>query len=182
MSVVTTLPQRPLTVEDLERLPDDGHRYDLIDGSLIVAPGPELIHQTVQSNLLRILFSACPEELFVYGSPTDVVLADDTVLQPDLMVVRRSDRGGRRLTAVPLLVVEILSPSTRLIDLNLKFARLERAGVPDYWVIDPSGDARLDAWSIHDDRYQPVASVSGSTAWSAQTPYPVSIVPLALRD
>ncbi|WP_246372293.1 Uma2 family endonuclease [Nocardioides pelophilus] len=171
-----------MTVHDLEALPDDGHRYELVDGSLIVAPGPELVHQTVQSNLMRLLFADCPEELFVYGAPTDVVLADDTVLQPDLLVVRKADRSGRRLTAVPQLVVEILSPSTRLIDLNLKFARLERAGVASYWVIDPSGHVTLNAWRLRDDRYQSVASVTGAQPWSAEEPYPVTIVPAALRD
>jgi len=74
------------------------------------------------------------------------------------------------------------SPSTRLIDLNLKFARLERAGVSSYWVIDPSGDVTLDAWVLRDDCYQSIASVSGAQPWSAEEPYSVTVVPAALRD
>jgi Uma2 family endonuclease len=176
MSVVSTLPRRPLTVDDLDALPDDGHRYEIIDGTLIVSPGPELRHQAVQSELLRTLFGGCPADMIVLASPTDVVLADDTAVQPDALVVRRADLVGRRLTATPLLVVEILSPSTRLIDLNLKKARYERAGVPSYWVIDPD-DPRLTAWEQREGAYVEAAVVGPGEEWTASAPFEVTLRP-----
>src|SRR4051794_3685545 len=109
MSLVNALPRRPLTVADLDAMPDDGHRYEIIDGMLIVSPGPDLRHQVVQSGLLRVLYASCPHDLFVLSAPTDTVLADDTAVQPDALVVRKSDLLGHKLTATPLLVVEILS-------------------------------------------------------------------------
>ncbi|RHW27222.1 Uma2 family endonuclease [Nocardioides immobilis] len=181
MSVVTTLPRRPLTVDDLDVMPDDGHRYELIDGTLIVSPGPELRHQTVQSELLRLLFGSCPADLFVLAAPTDTVLADDTVVQPDALVVRRSDLVGRKLTATPLLVVEILSPSTRLIDLNLKKARYQRAGVPSYWVVDPD-PLRLTAWDLRDGSYVEVADVGRGDEWTAALPFAVTVRPGSFAD
>lgn len=180
MSVVTILPRRPLTVDDLDAMPDDGHRYELIDGTLIVSPGPELRHHALQSGLLRLLFSACPDDLFVLSAPTDTVLADDTVVQPDALVVRRTDLVGRKLTATPLLAVEILSPSTRLIDLNLKKARYERAGVPSYWVVDPD-PLRLIAWELHDRAYEQAADVAEDSSWTAQQPFSMTITPDTLR-
>ncbi len=181
MSVVTTLPRRPLTVDDLDAMPDDGHHYEIIDGTLIVSPGPELRHQTVQSEILRLLFSSCPDDLFVLATPTDIVLADDTVVQPDALVVRRADLVGRRLTATPQLVVEILSPSTRLIDLNLKKARYERAGVPSYWVVDP-GPPRLIAWEMRAGSYVEVAAVGHGDEWTATLPFAMTVRPGLFAD
>jgi Uma2 family endonuclease len=180
MEHVTTLPRRPLTVDDLELMPDDGHRYELVDGTLIVSPAPSLRHQVVHANLMRILQQACPEGLRVLSAPLDVVLAGDTSVQPDLLVVP-SDLPGPEVTAVPALAVEILSPSSRLIDLNLKRARYERAGVPTYWVVDPD-DLRLTAWELSGGRYVEAADLAGSESWTAVRPFPVSIVPGALGD
>ena len=182
MRVVTTLPRRPLTVDDLDAMPDDGHRYEIIDGTLIVSPGPELRHQAVQSELLKLLFASCPDDLFVLAAPTDVVLADDTVVQPDALVVRRSDLVGRKLTATPLLVVEILSPSTRLIDLNLKKARYERAGVPSYWVVDPGPPPQLTAWEQRGGEFVDVASVGPDEEWTATLPFAVMVRPGSFDD
>ena len=85
MGTVTTLPRgRPLTAADLETMPDDGHRYELIDGTLVVTPAPLMRHQLVSSNLHLLLGGSCPPDLRVLAAPTDVRFAADTVLQPDL--------------------------------------------------------------------------------------------------
>lgn len=92
MTVMTTfsLPhRRALTRADLAVVPDDGHRYELIDGSLIVSPAPQIRHQDAVMRLGVLLFEACPPELKVLSAPVDVVLADDSVIQPDLLVARR---------------------------------------------------------------------------------------------
>jgi len=116
IAVTTLLFSRPLTRADLEDTPDDGHRYELIDGVLIVSPGPDLPHQDVVGNLHLLLRAACPPELKVVLAPFDVVLAEDTVLEPDLLVAPRSHFTRRELSGAPLLAVEVLSPSTRRFD------------------------------------------------------------------
>ncbi len=114
METVTTLPRnRPLTRADLVQVPDDGHRYELVDGTLVVTPAPAVRHQRAVANLLVCLKASCPDPLDVLTAPLDVALADDTVLQPDLLVARRGDFTDRDLPVAPLLAVEVLSPSTR---------------------------------------------------------------------
>ena len=86
--VAVVLPTgRPYTVDDLERFPDDGNRYEIVEGSLHVSPAPMPRHQVVVANLHRALHDACPPHLRVLFAPLDIVLARDTVLQPDLLVV-----------------------------------------------------------------------------------------------
>jgi Uma2 family endonuclease len=177
MGTVTTLPRsRALTVADLDAMPDDGHRYELIDGSLVVTPAPSLRHQRMSMALTRVLLEHLPDDLELLSAPTDVHLAADTGVQPDLLVSRRSDLVGRALTVAPLLAVEILSSSTRLIDLSLKKARYERAGVASYWVVDPD-EPHLMAWELRNDRYAQVADVSTGAQWTATSPFDVTIAP-----
>ena len=116
----------PFVRTDLDLMPDDGRRYELIDGSLVVTPAPSPQHQMVAGQLHLLLAAACPDELLVLFAPVDVALDDHSVLQPDLLVTPRSSVTTRDILAAPLLAVEILSPSTRHIDLGLKKARLER--------------------------------------------------------
>jgi len=177
---VSLLPQsRPLTRDDLEALPEDGHRYELIDGTLIVTPAPSWRHQTVVGELHVLLHAACPPDLQVLLAPFDVVLAIDTVVQPDLLVARRSDLTHRDLPAAPLLAIEVLSPSTRHIDISLKRARYEAAGCPSYWVVDPDTPS-ITAWELRDGTYLELAHVAGPDAFRAQAPYALEIVPARL--
>lgn len=180
MTGVLTLPfARPFTVADLDALPDDGHRHELLDGVLIVSPSPSLLHQRAVKRLLYRLEDACPSQFEVHVGPLDVVLADDTCVVPDLIVTARIEKSGKRIPAPPLLAIEVISPSSRGFDLVLKRDRLERAGIPSYWVVDPL-DPRLIAWEFQDDRYVEVADVHGDEVFSATAPYPVTIAPSAL--
>jgi Uma2 family endonuclease len=172
-------PSRPLTRDDLDRMPNDGHRYELIDGVLIMTPGPSLYHQRVVVNLLVQLKTACPPDLEVVVAPFDVLLGSDTVMQPDVLVARRADFTERELPMAPLLAVEVLSPSTRRFDLMLKFARLEAAGCPSYWVIDPD-TPELVAWEMRDGAYAQVAKVTGDEEARLTAPYEVRVVPADL--
>ena len=81
----------------------------------------------------------------VLFAPFDVLLAEDSMLQPDLLVAARADFTEQDLPVAPLLAVEILSPSTRQIDLTLKRARDEAAGCPSYGVVDPDKPS-ITAW------------------------------------
>ena len=182
METVTTLPySRPLTVADLDAMPDDGHRYELIDGALIVTPAPGLRHQTASIELAVLLRAACPDSLRVLAAPFQVTLSEDTGVQPDLLVAPREAFSQKDLPSAPLLAVEILSPSTRLIDLNLKRARYERAGVPSYWIVDPV-EPRLLVWELRDGEYVEVVDVAGDDSWTAERPFALTIVPGALVD
>jgi len=182
MGTVTTLPRgRALTRDDLDAMPDDGHRYELIDGTLIVTPGPSRRHQRMSFRLGVLLDAACPKELEVLAAPFDVALAVDTVVQPDLLVGRRSDFTERDLPVAPLLAIEVLSPSTRRVDLTLKRSRYEAAGCPSYWVVDPD-EPSLTAWDLRDGEYVEVAHVVGDEEYAATAPYEVTVSPGRLLD
>src|SRR5580698_2926723 len=118
-------------------MPDDGRRYELIDGMLIVSPVPAMPHQRVGFFLGILLEEACPDDLVVFGTPVNVRFSLRTALEPDVVVARVEDSRGVRLEQTALLVAEVLSPDSVLRDLNLKKAAYERFGIPSYWVVDP---------------------------------------------
>lgn len=180
MGTVTVLPRgRAFTRADLDAMPDDGNRYELIDGALIVTPAPRHLHQRASVQLTVLLHRLCPDDLELLTAPFDVALAVDTVVQPDLLVARRSDLTERDLPVAPLLAVEILSPSTRRIDLHLKRARYEAAGCPSYWVVDPDAPS-LTAWELVDGSYVEVGHVEAEQEYAARRPFDVTIRPADL--
>jgi Uma2 family endonuclease len=138
MTGVSVLPRSPeWTVEDLRHVPHDGLQYELADGTLLVTPAPNIRHQQVVRNLARILDRSAPPGYELLFAPVDFQPDDRTSLQPDLLVVWSADLEEQRVTSAPLLVVEVLSPSTRSKDLLLKFGLYAQAGVGWYWVVDP---------------------------------------------
>jgi Uma2 family endonuclease len=180
MSAVTTLPfSRAFTYDDLADMPEDGHRYELIDGVLIVSPAPVLRHQRTVGNLHLLLRAGCPPDLEVLLAPFDVVLAADTVLLPDLIVARRSDLTEKNLPTAPVLAVEVLSPSTRRFDLTVKHSRLEAAGCAHYLVVDPFEPSMI-AWTLRDGSFVEVARASGDQLVNVDLPYPIALVPTDL--
>ena len=181
MGVTSALPRsRPLTYDDLAAMPDDdGHRYEIIDGVLIVTPAPRASHQIAVGNLHLALRAGCTREFVVFLAPFDVVLSTNTVMQPDLLVARRSDLTEANLPAAPVLAVEVLSPSTRRIDLGTKRLAFEAAGVASYWVIDPD-EPSLTVFELEDAAYREVARVSGDQTWTATRPFAVSLIPAEL--
>jgi Uma2 family endonuclease len=165
-------------------MPDDGRRYEIIDGTLLVSAAPGRLHQRAAFRLARLLDDACLPDFEVLIAPFAVGLADDTEIQPDVLVGHRSDFTDKDLPAAPALAVEVLSPSSRLIDTHVKRERFERAGTPTYWVVDPVANphqARLIAWELGGDgRYRQVADVIGEAEFETKLPYPVSVVPADL--
>lgn len=172
---VTTLPSRPMTVEDLDELreAEDGRRYELLDGSLIVTPAPRPLHQSIAFALAMVLEGARPADLQVFVAPVDVRIEQAAVLQPDVVVVPRS-QVGEHFIRHPVLVVEVLSPATRDIDLTLKKARYERAGCPSYWVVDPDGPT-LTAWDLREQRYEQVAHATTGDVLTLARPFGVTV-------
>jgi Uma2 family endonuclease len=174
---------RPLTHADLAHLPDDGRRYELVDGVLVVSPSPRAQHQRAVLNLLLLLHAACPDDLEVFVSPLDVKLSDDTVLIPDLVVSTVAGDDDRFIDGAPLVAVEVLSPSTRSFDLHTKKERLREAGCPHYWVVDPGLSGReptMTAWRLEAGAYVEAGRAGGAEVLTLTDPFAVEVVPAAL--
>ena len=124
-----------LTVADLEAMPDDGRRYELIGGAIVMTPGPGVDHQRVSRRLQRFLEDAWPA-MEVFDAPIDLDLPGEQRVQPDLVVVERG-RTGPRLSLPVALVVEIVSPGSQTNDRVTKRATYAAAGIPAYWILDP---------------------------------------------
>jgi Uma2 family endonuclease len=180
MTSMNVTASTPFTVHDLEGMPDDGRRYELIDGELLVSPAPGLHHQTVGLRLYRLLDDACPDELYVLAAPFAVQTDVSNEVQPDVLVARFDELTDKNLPAAPVLAVEVLSPSGRLIDLNLKRAAYERMRTPSYWVLDPDVPDLLVLELDDDSRYREVVRVAGDEVFTAQRPFVVSVVPSEL--
>jgi Uma2 family endonuclease len=180
MTLVTALPRgRPLTRADLQKMPDDGHRYELLDGVLLVSPAPRPLHQRAVGRVYRLLLDACPADCEVFVAPLDVVLADDSVLEPDVVVARQVDVTEQDVSGPPVLAVEVLSPSTRRVDLLLKRSRFEAAGVPAYWVVDPD-EPSVIAWTLRAGVYVEAGRARGAEPLTLDAPFPVTVVPARL--
>lgn len=169
-------PPALLTIEDLDDFPDDGNRYELIDGELFVSPPPALPHQLLQSRLVRRMFDAAPADVEVLLAPVGVERGNDTHVEPDLLIVPRSALGGAKLAERPVLVVEILSPSSRSYDSVRKRRVYEQMGVPSYWIADPDAPS-VTVLELVDGAYQDVVSAHGDEPLAVERPFPLTVVP-----
>ena len=129
------------TVERLHRIPDDGQRYEIIDGELFVTPSPVPRHQYAAVELLVRLHSYCRGAgLQLLTAPADVIISKDTLVQPDLFVVPMDASGRPPATyeefGRPVLVIEVLSPSTTRTDRDRKRRLYQKMQVPEYWIVD----------------------------------------------
>lgn len=168
------------TVDDLDRMPDDGRRYELVDGVLMVSPHPSVPHQAVLSELAVQLHQACPPGLFVVPAP-GMRMSADTELIPDIVVIRQHQLAGRRVTRPPLLAVEVGSPSSALFDPNTKKAVYERFSIESYWIVVPDVDLpELIAFELHEGRYEQAAHVTNNQQFRAERPFGVEVVPSRL--
>jgi Uma2 family endonuclease len=144
------------TVARVLELPDDGSRYEVVDGELLVTPAPSLTHQVAVQTLCERLKPYVSAHVLgrVLLSPADIEFDERTLLQPDLFVARlvkgRPPKSWKDILSL-LLAVEVLSPSTARADRQVKRRRYQRHGVPEYWIVDL--DARLvERWRPADDR------------------------------
>jgi Uma2 family endonuclease len=148
---------RKLTYRDYLRFPDDGRRHEIIDGAYHVSPSPETYHQRLSKLLLVQLYAQIEERQLgeVYQAPTALHLSDTDVVEPDLMVILAANAGivaRTKIEGVPDLVIEILSPSSAARDRGSKKDRYERAGVPEYWIVDPAARA-VETYVLADGAY-----------------------------
>lgn len=145
------------TAARVRELPDDGNRYEVVDGELLVTPAPKFDHQDAAFELAKTLSTYLARTAGVghaVMSPADIEFDPDTLVQPDVFVVPLTrGRRPKDWTDVRglLLAVEVLSPSTARADRTVKRRRYQRAGVPEYWIVDL--DARLvERWRPGDER------------------------------
>lgn len=141
MSTETTK-RRKLTYEDYAQIPEDGCQHEIIDGEHYVNPAPSTYHQAVSRRLQFLLYVQIEKTQrgVVINAPYDVQLFAHDILQPDIVVVlnaRQHIITPSRIQGTPDLVVEILSLSSEARDRKLKRARYQKAGVPEYWIVDP---------------------------------------------
>lgn len=161
--------RRGWSYAEFARLPDDGNRYEIIDGELCVTPAPRPLHQEMVGRLLETLrpFVRVHGLGRVYPGPIDVLLAEGDYLTPDLVFVRQeqlptvTDRG---VESPPDLVIEVISPSTALRDRGLKRERYARFGVPEYWVVDTQFN-RVEVYHPGEDVSDPDVFSSGHLVW-----------------
>lgn len=178
MSAMTVMPRekRDWTVADLEQLPDDGLRYELIDGALVVSPAPALLHQRAVVEFLVLLRRACPPELETFVAPVDFQPDVRNSVQPDVLVIPRPAATAKNVTSPPLLAIEVLSPSSRSRDFMLKRSLYEDVGVGSYWIFDPTVP-QLWAWDLVDSGYIEAAGATGAQQVEMRRPFPVTVCP-----
>jgi Uma2 family endonuclease len=168
------------TVEMLKLLPDDGLRYEIVDGILFVSPAPRLTHQRALGRLYRILGDSCPDDHEVFVAPLDWQPDGRTSLEPDVLVVAKDRLGELNITETPTLVVEVLSPSSSRYDRLLKFSRYAEAGIRQYWIVDP----RKPSIEVHDidehGNYQLTAHAAGDESLTVAAPLTVTVSPSSL--
>jgi Uma2 family endonuclease len=141
------------TAEMVRALPEDGNRYELVHGELLVTPAPRLWHQALVRRLVVALDAYLKQHRGgeVFASPADISWSPDTLVQPDVFVadldeVRTLDWSQvKRL----LLAVEVLSPATARHDRFTKRRLYQEVGVPVYWIVDPD-EKVVEVWTPGD--------------------------------
>src|SRR5215472_432255 len=183
IDATTLLPDdRPLTIDDLDLLPDNGNRYELDDGLLVVSPSPALKHQLVLQRLSVTLDKTCPPSFAVLPG-LGVELSRIQYRVPDLIVVQLSDVDfdDTVVTKPPLLAIEVSSPSTAIYDRNRKKDVYERFGIGSYWIVKPDLEKpSLTVFELTRGEYRLVAEVSGENVFRAVKPFACEIVPAVL--
>ena len=171
-------PGGPFTVAELDRMPDDARRYEIVAGALVVTLPPASVHRTAAFTLASALGEACPPEWQVIPSPA-VMVSSDTEFVPDIVIVGRDQLLAAKITKPPLLVVEACSPGALILD--AKKAAYERFGAEFYWMAVPDLDKpEVIVFELHGRRYQEAAHVTGEETFAAVRPFRIEVVPSRL--
>jgi Uma2 family endonuclease len=144
------------TIEQLDRLPDDGNRYEVLDGELLVTPGPSDIHDEFVSWLIMELVPFVAANGLGRVSGRGVVQLRGSQLEPDLTVRATGPLRGWKHAPLPILVVEVLSRSTRNRDLGKKREFYTSSGIAEYWIVDREDEVIIQIRGADEQR---VASV-----------------------
>lgn len=165
MVVHTETPTAPkpkvrFKADDIWDCPDDGKRYEVIDGDLYMTTAPDLDHQEPIMALGSVIWSylrAHPDRPGgkIFSSPVGLILDEENGLQPDLVYVSRARAGiltRRGIRGVPDMVTEVLSPGTEARDRGVKMRRYAAAGILHYWIVDPA-TRTLEAYRLREAVY-----------------------------
>jgi Uma2 family endonuclease len=170
---------RPWTLDDLDSLPDDGYRYEIFDGSLLVTPPPPVPHFRATTKLHRLLDRQAPDE-FVVGENGGVYPNRTNYYIPDLIVLRAEclEGAGRGFTpADVLLAIEVVSPNNPGNDLVLKRHAYAVAGIREYWIVDERDRTLRVLGPDGKGGYAERAAVRAGERWRADEPFPLEIDP-----
>ena len=145
-----------MTYNQYVEFPDDGNRYEIIDGTLeMMTPAPSYKHQLIITRMASVIYAPCREEGVFIVAPLDVVFSENNVRQPDFIFILNENRhiiSDRAVEGVPDLVGEILSQSTAKNDRKSKFETYQRFGVKEYWIVDPELEL-LEQFVLVDGKY-----------------------------
>ena len=159
-----TKPAGGWTYQDLLSLPNDGRRFEIIEGELYEMPSPSWDHATTIMNLIALLLPVVSAlQATLRTAPLDVFFPGADPVQPDLVVLLpdgSADPSRRGLEGSPDLIIEILSPSNRSHDLVTKRALYSRAGVREYWLVDPS-ERTVEILTLDRDAFRPAQRATG---------------------
>jgi len=145
------------TYDRYAAMPDDGNRYEIVDGALeLLSPGPSPMHQSIGGELAYRLKQTCSADYLIFSAPLDVILSATDVRQPDLVMVHRSRASivtRRGIEGPPDLVAEVLSPGSRKRDKVGKMTTYAKYAVPEYWIVDPDAFT-LEQYVLVEERYE----------------------------
>lgn len=145
-----------ITYEQYAQMPDDGNRYEIVDGVLeLMTPSPSVRHQKILRKISTAFDNNCKEDGEFYFAPLDVIFTPDNVLQPDFIFILKENLNiitEHGVEGTPDIVGEILSPSTRKKDKADKFETYQRFRVKEYWVIDPETEI-MEQFVLTDNGY-----------------------------
>jgi Uma2 family endonuclease len=167
------------TEHDLLDSPDDGQRYEILDGVLLVTPAPVPRHQIALVELTVLLLSVCPPDHRVLVAPLDWQPDRRTSLEPDLLVVRRDRIGEKNIVEPPTIVAEVLSPSTARINRMIKMSRYAEGGIAQYWIVDPAGPS-VQVFDLVGGEYHLVAQGGAGETVTVDGPLTLSFDPAVL--
>ncbi|WP_322767670.1 Uma2 family endonuclease [Frankia sp. Cr1] len=176
------LPTPPLTVADLDEFGLEDPRFDLIDGMCLVRAWPTPLETRVTKRLVRLLVEVTPAHMRVHTRGVSLRIEPRSEIVPDIIVAAAGDDDRpRRITDLPLLVVEVAELSNRRYDRTLKFDVYRDRGVPSCWLVDPDTPA-IDAYDLVNGAYVQVGSATGQQELSVTSPVACTIIPATLID
>lgn len=167
------------TLADLNALPEDGNRYELVDGEMIVTPAPSGPHNVIADRIGWLFHASAPED-YVVISGYQLHLADESRLIPDVSVLASSSYRLHEALEPPMIVVEVLSPSNAAVDLSQKLAAYASFGVAYYWVAEPFAPSIAVLVLGSNGRYELSAEASDTERLVVDEPFPVEVVPADL--
>lgn len=171
---------RDLDLDDLYTTPDDGNRYEILDGAIVMTPPPALAHQSVVARLLVLLDEPARQlGLRVWPAPAAWRIGPGQVPEPDVIVASVDVMTSRAVEGPPVLVIEVLSPSGRGRDLYERRRIYAQGGASCYWIVDPI-EPSLMVLRLASGAYTEEARVVGENAYETRDPFPVRIVPADL--